>query len=443
MLHKATSVSDFSVLRELAPCPRTLADTGLSDSFLAELILKHLHEAGVLSLAALVSRICLPGNVLDEQLAFLRREAQVEVRSPAADAANQKRYALTDRGRVAALDAMMRSGYVGPAPVPLQQYTAVSEQQTVHADLTTRSGMEKTFEGVVLQDGLMDQLGAAMNSGRAIFIYGPAGTGKTYITQRLARLLSDTILVPYALAVGDAVVEMFDPVLHKTVEDSSTATPLSLDAGADMRYARCQRPVAIAGGELTLDMLEVRYDSDRRTYRAPLQLRANNGLFIIDDMGRQRADPTSVLNRWIVPLEEARDFLHLGTGVHFAAPFDLILVFSTNLNPLDLADEAFLRRIGYKIRFDFLERDGYTAIWRQNCTELGLEFDPTLVEYTIDELHRRYKTPLTPCHPRDLLNMALDRANYLGQEQRLETAHIDWAWRNYFVNLKQVDPEIT
>ena len=228
----------------LAPRPTSLDETGLNDAFVAELIVKHLYEAGVLSLLALVDRIKLPGNLLEEQLAFLRREARVEIRG--GTQAGQ-RYALTDRGRNMALDALMRSGYVGPAPVPLEHYEQLSRAQTVHANVTTRQSMNEAFDGVVLRQSLLDQLGAAMNSARAIFIYGPAGTGKTYITQRLARLLSDTILVPHAISIGEMVVEMFDPVLHKRVDDDQAATSsLALDSGHDPRYVRCERPVAIA-----------------------------------------------------------------------------------------------------------------------------------------------------------------------------------------------------
>lgn len=422
-----------SALTAIAPRPTSLAECGLTDAFVAELIVKHLYEAGVADLRTLAARIRLPGTLLEERLDFLRREARVEIR--AATTAD-RRYALTDGGRVMALDALMRSGYVGPAPVPLEQYLAVSRAQTVHANATTDARMRRVFDNVVLEPGLLDKLGAAMNSGRAIFIYGPAGTGKTYITQRLAGLLSDTILIPYAVAVDEIVVEMFDPVLHKIAKPQPDGIEaLTLSSGHDPRYACCARPVAVAGGELTLDMLEIRYDSARKTYRAPLQLRANNGVLIIDDMGRQRADPASILNRWIVPLEEGTDYLHLGTGSHFAAPFDLVLVFSTNMNPLELADEAFLRRIGYKIHFDYLQPREYGLIWQQYCEQLGVDFDPALLEWTIENLHRARGVPMAPCHPRDLLRMALDHASYVGDGHRVTRERLIWAWENYFVRL--------
>ncbi|NNM21495.1 MAG: AAA family ATPase [Gammaproteobacteria bacterium] len=419
----------------VAPRPTTIAETGLSEALLAELILKHLYEGGVLTLEQLVARIRLPGTVLEQLITFMRREARIEIRAGIETA---QRFAVTDKGRAAALEALARSGYVGPAPVPLELYRAVSAAQTIHRHVTDRATMATAFEEIVLAQHLVDQLGAAMNSGRAIFIYGPAGTGKTYITRRLAHILPGSVLVPYAVSIGEIVLEVFDPVFHKPVRTMPT-DGLALNDGNDTRFVDCQRPVAFAGGELRLDMLEVQYDPAHKTYRAPLQFRANNGLLIIDDMGRQLVQPEELLNRWIVPLEEARDYLHIGNGRHFAVPFDVIVVFSTNLNPVELADEAFLRRIGYKIRFDYLSPAAYAQIWRQVCTKRGVHCDPELVRYTIDELHHRNNMPLLPCHPRDLLGMAIDYADYIGTAGELTSAHIDWAWDNYFVPLNTRD----
>ncbi|MDH3588849.1 MAG: AAA family ATPase [Gammaproteobacteria bacterium] len=417
---------------DLAPQPTCLAETGLTDTMVIELIVKHLYEGGVLSMSDLRDRIRLPATILEEQLTFLRREARIEIRS---STESTHRFGLTDKGRVVALDALMRSGYVGPAPVPIEQYCEIARAQTVHADVTDRVGMNAAFDKVVLPPELLDQLGSAMNSGRAIFIYGPAGTGKTYITQQLSRLLGDSILIPYAIAVGEMIIELYDAVLHKPAAPVEDVSSLALNRGHDQRFAHCKRPVAIVGGELTIDMLEVNYDPSHKIYRAPLQMRANNGILIIDDMGRQRVAPEDLLNRWIVPLEEARDYLHVGSGMHFSVPFDVILIFSTNLNPLDLADEAFLRRIGHKIYFGYLTPEDYTRIWRQNCDEFQIPYDPEIARFTIEELHRANNTPLLPCHPRDLLRMALDHAGYVGEPGEVTKERLRWAWKNYFVSL--------
>ncbi|OHC29738.1 MAG: AAA family ATPase [Pseudomonadales bacterium RIFCSPLOWO2_12_59_9] len=422
-------------LQQLAPQPCTVADTGLAENLLGDLLCKHLHDAGVLDMPQLVARLALTGSVLEELLAFLRKDGRIEVLGQTTG--QGLRYALTERGRSAAKDALARSGYIGPAPYPVERYRELLLAQTVHQSRINAQAMREAFTGIVMRDELLDQLGPAMNSGRAIMIYGPPGTGKTYISQRLIRLFSDSVWIPYAIAINEAVLEIFDPQVHKPLPVEFKKPSLRLDQGVDRRLLQCQRPIVITGGELTLDMLDVRFDPYSRQYQAPLQLKASNGIFIIDDLGRQRMPPIDLFNRWIVPMEEKKDFLNLGGGRHCEIPFDLVLVFSTNLNPLALADEAFLRRIGYKLHFDHLLPDEYVRIWQQECDKLGIAYDPELVAYVIEHLHRPAKTPLLPCHPRDLLGMALDRQRYMGQDKTaaLSAETLNWAWRNYFVSL--------
>lgn len=424
----------LSRLERLAPRPNTLQDTGLSESFLSDLVAKHLLDGGVLTLADLSERVALSGPIIQEVLNFMRAEARIEIRGLVSDgSAANLRYALTDRGREAALDAMLRSGYVGPAPVPLKKYVEVVKAQTVHGSNVTAEDMEQAFSKVVLRDSLRDQIGPALNSGRAIFIYGHAGTGKTFITQQLVNLFPDETLVPYAIAINENIVEVFDPILHRLVDTGIANPNIMLGKGHDPRYAACERPAVISGGELTADMLDIHYDHSTKRYQAPLQLKANNGVFIIDDMGRQRISPEEVFNRWIVPLEEKRDYLTLGAGRHFSVPFDVILIFSTNLHPTDIADEAFLRRIGYKIGFPTLEADEYRQIWNNYCTENDISVDADVFDYTINGLHKMDNVPLLPCHPRDLLSIAADRVAYEGHARHVDRNAMHWAWKNYFV----------
>ena len=418
----------------LAPRPKTLSETGLRLSLICDLLAKHLYDAGTLTLPALRQRVALAGPILEEALAFLRREARIEVRGPTPDESTL-RYALTERGRSAAQDAMVRSGYLGPAPVPLEAYSQIVREQSVHDRLVTRELIRSAFSDVVLDAEMLDRLGPALNSGKAIFVYGEPGTGKTYITQRLSRLVGDTVLVPHAIAVGDTIIQLFDPAVHIPVGGPSSG--VLLDDGHDPRFVLCRRPLVITGGELVPEMLEVQLDPTTRQFRAPLQLKATNGMLIIDDLGRQRVSPKVVLNRWIVPMEEGRDYLSLPTGQHFTALFDLILVFSTNLRPGELADEAFLRRIGYKIQFEALTPERYHEIWRQVCEQHGVAYDRSVCQGVIDLLHRPAKVPLLPCHPRDLIDMALDHAAYFGTGDVLEPNALEWAWKNYFVELGQ------
>ncbi len=414
----------------IAPRPKRAGETGLSLSFLSDLLEKHLYDAGVMTLAVLGSRAALAGPILNEALNFLRKERRIEVRGPTTDEFGL-RYALTERGRASAQDAVARSGYIGPAPVPLGVYAEVVRAQSVRDRVVTRERMHAAFTDVILDTAVLDQLGPALNSGRAIFVYGAAGTGKTYVTQRLSRLLDDSVLVPHAISVGETVIELFDPSVHFPL--GSAAADVLLDEGYDPRFVLCRRPLVISGGELSAEMLEVQFDSATRRYRAPLQLKATNGMFIIDDMGRQRVAPQVVLNRWIVPMEQGIDYLTLPTGQHFAALLDLILVFSTNLRPDELADDAFLRRIGYKIHFEPLTPDRYHKIWAQVCAEHGVDYEPAVCQGVIEGLHQRSKVPLLACHPRDLIDMALDHAAYVRGAGELRPEAVQWAWDTYFV----------
>ncbi|MFC4313493.1 AAA family ATPase [Steroidobacter flavus] len=414
----------------VAPRPQTIEATGLTSAFLGDLVEKHLFEGGVLSMRDLVSRTALSGRLLEELLSFLRQEGRIEVRAQHGE--NQGLgYALTERGRGSAMASLMASGYIGPTPVPLDYYNQVVLAQSVRGRNVTRERMIAAFEDTVLDPALLDRLGPAMNSGKAIFVYGAPGTGKTFITQRLARLFDDTCLIPHAISIGDTVVRVFDPSVHRQSQDNSPVVMLT--RGHDPRYVLCQRPLVITGGELTADMLEVQFDPATRQYRAPLQVKANGGMLILDDLGRQRIAPTTVLNRWILPMEEGVDYLSMNTGQHFRTPFDVILVFSTNLQPRDLVDDAFLRRIGYKIGFHALNPRQYHMIWQRACEARSVRYDALLCQFVIDALYKPTATPLLPCHPRDLIGMALDRAIYLDDWVGLTAEALQWAWDNYFV----------
>jgi hypothetical protein len=427
-----THLTDEVRLAALAPRPQDLASTGLDERLLADLAAKHLQSAGTLTLAQLSERLGLPGPVVEKVLNFMRREAKIEVK-PRLDGTGSLPYALTDRGRSSALDALLRSGYVGAAPVPLADYVKLAQSQTVHARKADRERLGKAFEGMFMPDDAADRFGISVNSGRPVFVYGPPGTGKTYVTQRLARLFRDIVLIPHSIAIDETIVQVFDPLLHKAVRLSEHQS-IMLEQGHDARYVACERPVVITGGELTLDLLDVRYEPSTRQYEAPLQLKANNGMFVIDDLGRQKASPDQVLNRWIVPMSERRDYHSLGSGRHFVTPFDVVLVFSSNMHPLELTDEAFLRRIGHKIYCGYVSREGYEQIWETVCDELDIAFDPELVRFVVDELHGRRNMPLLPCHPRDLIDIALGKAAYIGRTNDLTPELLTWAWDTYFVS---------
>ena len=424
--------SEARRLAQLAPRPTTLDATGLSLTFLSELLGKHLVTAGVLTTSQLIERLALAGPVVDQVLQFMRTEGRVEVRSRLGQEA-ELRFGLTDRGRDEAGYALHRGGYVGPAPMPLDAYVSLVEKQSVHGQVITRNAVLEAFRGFVIDEDLRDRLGPALNSRRAMFLYGHAGTGKTYTAQRLSRALKGFVLVPHAISVNESVIEVFDPLCHERVAIADPPSPTKLEEGFDPRLVPCKRPIVLTGGELAADMLEVQCDAATRTYSAPIQMKANNGFLLIDDLGRQRIAPAVLFNRWIVPLDTGHDSLTTGKGHHFVVPFDLVLVFSTNLRPQDIADEAFLRRLGYKIEFTPIPPPLYTRIWQGVCAERSIAFDARLVEFTIRELHGKTGIPMLPCHPRDLLGMALDRIAYAGCGALDEDA-VRWAWNSYFLH---------
>lgn len=414
--------------------PSTLADAGLPEPLVYELIIKHLYRGGIMDLTQLSDRLRLAGSVLEPAIAFLRNETYVEVLPPTHGAGI--RYNVTDRGRSTANDALNKSGYVGPAPVTLSTYRQVVENQSVRSIKVTRNDADSAFRDVVVSRTLIDRLGVAVNSGRPLFLYGPPGTGKTYLGKRLVRMIEgEDILVPYSLLVGDTVIQLFDPSVHHPVEGDVTSS-IMLGEGHDPRFVRCRRPGVVAGGELTLDMLEVEHDSATRQYHAPQSLMANNGLYMIDDLGRQQMPPDALLNRWIMPMEDGRNFLAIGAGQRFEVPFDVILIFSTNLNPLELADDAFLRRLGHKIPFSQMEHGLYEELWKRTCAGLGLGFDAELLA-EVFKLYDAEDRPLLPCHPRDLLTSVVDRLDYEGatQRQRITMDQLHHAWDSYFVSL--------
>jgi len=316
--------------------------------------------------------------------------------------------------------------------VPLEDYARVVKAQAAHERRVNRASMEHALKDLVVGDGLRDRIGAALRSGRALFLYGPAGTGKTAIASRLRRALPGDILLPHAVVINGTALRLFDPAAHQEADLTSTHSPLLLSAGFDRRYVCCQRPVIHVGGELEASMLDVELREATRELVTPLQLKANNGLLVIDDLGRQRSTTEQILNRWIVPMEERVDHFSIGGGAYFSVPFDVVLVFSTNLKPETLTDDALRRRLGYKIAFGPVSSAAYRQIWEQTCTALKLPFDRELVDFVIEDLHRRRGVDLLPVHPRDLLNMVVDRLRYEERELTVDRDLLMWAWDSNF-----------
>jgi DNA-binding PadR family transcriptional regulator len=417
--------------------PRTLEEAGISHSLVLELLVKTLFLHGELRLAQLVHSIALPPGVLAPLLGLMRTERLCEV-TRRGDTDGRTSYALTENGRARANDYLRRNQYVGVAPVSLASYVAQVEAQSVARMGVGRERLQRAFADMVMDRAVLDQFGAAMNSSRPIFVYGPSGSGKTYVSQRLSALLSGAVAVPHALAIGNEVIRIYDPLLHQALPDGSGGD-FDRGAASDARWVLCRRPTVMSAAELTLDMVDLEFDPQTRFYHAPQQLKANNGLFVIDDLGRQLVPARALMNRWIVPLERRTDFLTLHTGQKFQVPFDVIVVFSSNMVPSELTDEAFMRRLGYKIFIGPIGAVAYRAILEQVCAELEVPFD----EGGLRHLMARYRgegRPLMACQPRDLISQVCDYAVFNGGVPAMSAEMLDWAWNNYFARDEEHAP---
>lgn len=418
---------------ELPLQPDSIDATGLGFLFLVELLVKTLFLRGQLRLLDLVRHSRLSVGVLEPLLAFMRTERLCEV-TRSSETETTTIYTLTELGRLRAQDFLQNSQYAGAAPVSLAAYVERVQQQTIRNLQITRERLAEAFKGIVIRPALLKQLGAAMNSGRAIFIYGPAGNGKTFIAEHLSGLLAENVAIPHAIVVDNQVIQVYDPLTHVAANNGSEERDRVLDRRdmTDRRWMLCKRPVVKTGGELSLSMLDLDFDEGARFYQAPPQVKANNGLLIIDDLGRQLTPAIDLMNRWIVPLDRKVDYLALHTGKKFTIPFDVIVVFSTNLPPSGLADEAFMRRLGYKIFVGPLDEGEYRAIARQVCEELEIPYSEEGIDFLLHELHYKTGKPLTACIPRDILEQVRDFARYEQVEPKLSRDVLSWAWGNYF-----------
>jgi hypothetical protein len=414
------------------PPPATIAETGLHPDTLSQLMLKTL-VGGEAAGTALAEKLRLPYSVLEALVQHARIEKLVEVRGATGTGTASYRYSLTDLGRERALQFMEVSRYVGPAPVPLGQYNSYVRACMAARPYVDRDRLATGFTDLIVSRWMFDQLGPAVNSGKSLFLYGAPGNGKTVVAEGIGRAFGTEMFVPHAIDVDGQVITMFDPVNHVPLASHAEAVSVIAVAAHDRRWEKVKRPVVVVGGELTLEMLDLTFNPIARFYEAPIQMKANGGVFVVDDFGRQRIPPRDLLNRWIVPLESRVDFLTLHTGRKIEIPFNVLIVFATNLKPESLADEAFMRRIPYKIRAKNPTVDEYCRIFELNCRKRQLAFDPVVVEY----LQRRYYQPrrlqMRACHPRDLVEQVVNICRYQNREPVITRDLIDAACSSYFL----------
>lgn len=408
-----------------APPPRlpaTLADTGLNLGQLSEMILKLLYTHGSLVGQEIAHQVRLVFPIADEALRFLKDQRCVEVSGADLVGRVSYRFALTELGRLRAREVFDQCRYVGPVPVPLEQYVAQCRRQTVTGVPCNPATLAAAFSEFIIRPGMLDEIGPAVCTGRSLFVYGPPGNGKTVLAKGLGRFLNTyggEIYIPYAIQAENTIITMFDPVLHQTTDEAELMrkgilprqsltdanTLMVSDTPSDLRWRRIRRPVIITGGELTLEMLELQKSATSNFYNAPLHLKSNGGVFLIDDFGRQLVSPRDLLNRWIVPLEDRLDYLTLTSGRKFAVPFEQFIVFSTNLEPKDLVDDAFLRRIRHKLRIDAPTREVYSQIFELLCRQRRVPFSDEVVSHVYSDYYDQGRAPKSS-DPRDLIDLA-------------------------------------
>ena len=414
--------------------PQTLEESGLNLDLLVQLALKQLHFSGELTGVEWAKRLGLEYSVIDPAVDFLKRNHDIEIVGGALIGGASYRYRITDAGRQRAGFMLEHSRYVGTAPVPLAQYVAyLNAYQRAMPCAVSRDRVRKAFSHLVIADQVLDQLGPAIAAGHSMFVYGPPGNGKTVIAQAIRNLLEGDIAVPHAIEVEGNIVRVFDPVNHEPLPEER-GNGLSREVGPDRRWIRCKRPMVMVGGELTLESLELSYSQTSGFYRAPVQAIATGGVLVIDDFGRQQCSPRELLNRWIVPLESRVDYLTLQTGQKFELPFMVLVVFATNIKPAELVDEAFLRRIHYKVFAQSPSVQDFLNIFANCCRERGIEFDASLAQRLLVEYFRPRKIQLRGCQPRDLIEQAISRADYLGVPRHLSYDLLEAACASYFVD---------
>lgn len=410
------------------PPPRGLADTGLSEAMVDGLLCKQLLLVGMESGRQMADEVCLPFGVVEERLAKLRLRQLVTHRGAAP--VNDHVYALTELGRDFAQHAQDQSGYQGAAPVPLGDYITSVDAQTIAAECPRRQQLEEAFAGISVNSDMFARLGPAINSGAGLFLYGAPGNGKSTLAERITLCFGQEIWVPKAIMAESEIIKFFDPAYHVPMRRAGHEI-LKQDSH-DARWIKVRRPTVVVGGELTMDSLEIREIPHARVSEAPLQMKSNCGTLLIDDFGRQRMDPFELLNRWIIPLEKRYDFLTLASGKKIQVPFDQLIIFSTNIEPRELVDEAFLRRIPYKIHVEDPDEAEFHQLFALSTPLVGCEYDADAVEYLLATHYRGVNRPLRRCHPRDLLMQIHHYCAYHDLPVAMKAEYFDRVVEDYF-----------
>ena len=405
------------------PLPEEIADTGISEGFLCDLALKHVAMLPEPTTTAVSERINLPRTLTEDLLQKLYREKLIEVKQQSA--IGSTRYAMLDHGWDRLARLLSVCGYVGSAPVSLRDYSHMMKLQSIPSNTADIETVRQAFHDLVLPESLLQTLGCVINSRRSLFLTGLPGTGKTAVAERINGALAGGIWIPHAVEIDGQIIRVFDSHCHELMPKEET--PLDFDR----RWALIQRPLVVVGGELTLENADLTWSESAKFYEAPFQMKSNGGTLVIDDFGRQRVAPQDLLNRWIVPLERRVDYLALHTGKKIEVPFEQLVVFSTNLDEKDLADQAFLRRMGYRARVEPPTPGAYTAIFKHQAGRRGITVEQPVLDHILSK-YRAERRQMKGCEPRDLLDRATDICLFENKGLKLTPQIVDIAWRNYF-----------
>lgn len=443
----SSPAQDAGPIPDIPPQPTTIEGSGLTMGFLTDHILKIIYFTGAITGQRLEEMIKLPFlGIIDKGLEFLKLEEFVDIIGAEGGFSERSfQYIITNKGRLKVHEVLDRTQYAGPAPVPLDQYLAMCQRQQIGDMLIEQATIRRAFGNLVVNEKMLDKIGPAANSARSLFLYGPPGNGKTTIAEGIANMLGGYVLIPYAIEVDGQIIKIYDPLNHQVIKQNEVghadqATPFGGSGSGgttfpDARWLVCKRPRVVVGGELILEQLELIFDPIAKVYEAPFQMKANGGLFLIDDFGRQKCRPQDLLNRWIVPLEKKFDYLALQTGKKIQIPFDVLIVFSTNLNPKELVDDAFLRRIRHKIEVPNPSPAEYRAIFQIVCKGKQIPYSDDGLRHLLQEHYMKVGRDLRACHPRDLCDQILDEAKYRGISPAMSKELIDRACEAYFVKL--------
>ncbi len=418
------------------PVPESLEDMGVPPSIIEQLVLKFLYFRGEVMGRDLASLLGVQFSLIDELLETLKRQHHVGVKKSLGMGNTSGVFALTETGRNLTREYLENNQYTGPVPVPLYQYTEVVRRQRLPENWLTPDSLKHAFKHLVVEQDILARIGPAVNSNKSFLIYGQPGNGKTALAEALFRVETSPIYMPYAIECQGNIVQLYDPIYHQKIDDADPEESVTLDTKHtfDRRWFKCRRPFIITGGELGLDMLDLSYNKVSKVYDAPFQLKANNGIYLIDDFGRQKASPAEILNRWIVPMERHVDYLSFQAGGKMTVPFEAFLIFSTNLRPDQLGDEAFLRRIQYKMFLRSPGQNEFTEIFERFAASRMLECQPGVIQSFVQKHYvdggKRYRR----CHPRDVISHAIDIINFEALPRELTEDVLDRAFDSCFVD---------